>query len=265
MATSQSSTATGPVREELVPAAGVRLAVRQTGDPEAPPVVVMHGLFGTRDHVLMGSTRLEAAGFRVIAYDARGHGRSTAPARADDYGYPVLMEDLLAVMDAFDARRPLLLGVSMGAHTSLRLVLEQPERVGGVAVVTPAYDPDDHPHADRLRRARKLADGIRRAGIAGFMEGLEPAPGWGGRADTFRRVLGQRMKQHRDLMAVADALPTVMAAAPFGTLAELDAIAAPAVVVGTRDDYDIDHPQELAERYAAALPRARFVCEPEGK
>jgi pimeloyl-ACP methyl ester carboxylesterase len=35
--------------------------------------------------------------------------------------------------------------------------------------------------------------------------------------------------------------------------------------VGTRDDYDIDHPRELAERYAAALPAAPLVCEPAGK
>jgi pimeloyl-ACP methyl ester carboxylesterase len=265
MAARQSSAVPDSVREELVPSRDVELAVRQSGNPDAPPVVVMHGLFATRDYVLMGSTRLEEAGFRVIAYDARGHGRSTAPERPDDYGYEVMMEDLLAVMDAFDAPRPFLLGVSMGGHTSLRLALEQPERVGGIAVVTPSYDPDDHPHADRMRRAEKLAQGIRRAGIEGFMGALEPASGWGSRHDTFRGVLGHRMKKHRDLTAVADALPAVWAAVPFGTLAELEAIAAPTVVVGTRDDYDNDHPHELAGRYAAALPTARLVCEPEGK
>jgi pimeloyl-ACP methyl ester carboxylesterase len=252
-------------REELVRSRDVELAVRQTGDPDAPAVIVMHGLFGTRDQVLMGSTRLEEAGFRVIAYDARGHGRSSAPARSDDYGYPVLVEDLLAVLDAFDARRPLLLGVSMGAHTSLRLALEQPDRLAGLAVVTPAYDPADHPHEDRMRRAHKLADGLRRAGIPGFMEELEPAPGWGRREDTFRQVLGQRMKQHRNLLSVADALPVVMRGEPFGTLDDLAEVALPVVVVGTRDDYDIDHPHELAERYADALPTAHLACEPAGK
>src|SRR3954454_21382831 len=265
MATRQSTNSSGAVREETVRSHEVELAVRQTGDPDAPPVIAMHGLFGTRDQVLMGSTRLEEAGFRVIAYDARGHGRSSAPQRADDYGYAVLMEDLLAVMDAFEVERPFLLGVSMGAHTSLRLALEHPERVGGIAVVTPAYDPDEHPHPDRMRRANKLADGIRRAGIQGFMDGLEQGPGWGRRFDTFRQVLGQRMKQHHNLLAVADALPAVMGGAPFGALDELHVIDAPVVVVGTRDDYDIDHPLALAERYATALPTARLVCEPEGK
>src|SRR3954454_14597296 len=131
---------TGPVRDEMVASpAGVELAVRQTGDPDGPPIVVMHGLFGTRDQVLMGSTRLEEAGLRVIMYDARGHGGSGAPDDPEAYGYDLLAEDLVAVMDAFDVDRGLLLGASMGAHTSLRLGLDQPERVAGIAVVTPAY------------------------------------------------------------------------------------------------------------------------------
>ena len=74
-----------------------------------------------------------------------------------------------------------------------------------------------------------------------------------------RRALGKRLSDGLDVVS------QTLGATPFGTLAELEAIAAPVVVVGTRDDYDIDHPHELAERYAAALPSARFVCEPEGK
>jgi pimeloyl-ACP methyl ester carboxylesterase len=256
---------TAQVREEVVSTTGVDIAVRQTGDPDGPPVVVMHGLFGTRDQVLMGSTRLEDAGFRVVAYDARGHGRSGAPEDPEDYGYPTLMVDLLAVMDAFELDRALLLGVSMGAHTALRLGLDHPDRVAGIVVVTPAYDPEEHPHPDRMRRAIKLADGIRRDGIAGFMASLEQAPGWGDRFDTFRQVLGQRMKQHVNLATVADALPAVMGAPAFGPITDLEAISAPATVVGTRDEYDHDHPYDLARRYADAIPGAGFVCEAEGK
>jgi pimeloyl-ACP methyl ester carboxylesterase len=263
---SADSTATAaPARDEVVSTTGVDLAVRQTGDPDAPAIVVMHGLFGTRDQVLMGSTRLEEAGFRVVAYDARGHGRSGAPHDPKDYGYPTLMVDLLAVMDAFDVEQGVLLGVSMGAHTSLRLALDHPDRVAGIAVVTPAYDPAEHPHPERMRRAIKLADGIRRAGIKGFMDELEPAPGWGSRFETFRQVLGQRMKQHRNLETVADALPAVMGAAAFGPFEDLARVTAPTIVVGTRDEYDHDHPLDLAERYAAAIPGAALVCEPEGK
>ena len=56
---------------------GVELAGEEAG--EGIPVVLLHGLTATRRYVVMGSRSLERSGHRVIAYDARGHGRS-APA-----------------------------------------------------------------------------------------------------------------------------------------------------------------------------------------
>ena len=55
---------------------GVRLAGEQAGT--GPPIVLLHGLTATRRYVVMGSRALERACHRVVAYDARGHGRSTA-------------------------------------------------------------------------------------------------------------------------------------------------------------------------------------------
>ena len=49
---------------------------------EGTPVVLLHGLTATNRYVVMGSKALERSGHRVIAYDARGHGRSDpAPSR----------------------------------------------------------------------------------------------------------------------------------------------------------------------------------------
>ena len=52
-----------------------------------PPIVLLHGLTATRRYVVMGSRTLQRAGYRVIAYDARGHGRSTAAPDPQAYGY----------------------------------------------------------------------------------------------------------------------------------------------------------------------------------
>ena len=49
--------------------------------------MLLHGLTATRRYVVMGSRALERGGHRVIAYDARGHGRSTAAPQPDEYGY----------------------------------------------------------------------------------------------------------------------------------------------------------------------------------
>jgi pimeloyl-ACP methyl ester carboxylesterase len=243
--------------------AGVRLAVRQSGAAGDPPVVLLHGVGTTRESLLMGSTELERHGFRVIAYDARGHGRSTAPADRGAYGYEELLSDLLAVMDALDAERAVLAGSAMGCHTAIRLGLEHPERVAGLAAITPTYDPRAHPNEDDLRDADRLADAMRREGAEGYEAGLremdEPAV-----AMTFLGLTRRRLGQHRSLAAVADALRANLRARPFASFDELAAIRAPALVVGSRDELDPRHPHELSRAYAAALPGAELSVEPEG-
>ena len=49
--------------------------------------MLLHGLTATRRYVVMGSTALERSGHRVIAYDARGHGRSSPAPEPGAYGY----------------------------------------------------------------------------------------------------------------------------------------------------------------------------------
>ena len=122
---------------------------------KARPFVGLHGLTATRRYVLMGSRLLERSGRRVVLYDARGHG-SSSPAADGDYSYARLAGDLEAVIDALGVERALLVGASMGAHTAIRVALERSERVAGLAVVTPAYDPERFPsdleHWDALAR-----------------------------------------------------------------------------------------------------------------
>ena len=106
----------------------------------AAAIVLLHGLTGTRRYVVMGSRVLERSGHRVLSYDARGHGRSTAaPDRA--YGYEHLAADLRAVLDEAGVQQAVLAGASMGAHTAVRFALEHPERVSALALITPAYEP----------------------------------------------------------------------------------------------------------------------------
>jgi pimeloyl-ACP methyl ester carboxylesterase len=70
----------------------VRLAAHAAG--EGAPAVLLHGLTATRRYVLLGSRGLERAGHRVVAYDARGHGRSSRPGSAGAYEYEDLTADL---------------------------------------------------------------------------------------------------------------------------------------------------------------------------
>src|SRR5882762_1405789 len=102
---------------------------------EGTPVVLLHGLTATHRYVVMGSRALERSGHHVVAYDARGHGRSSPAIDPAAYGYDELGLDLQAILDGLGIARAVLAGASMGAHTLLWLALHAPERVGGLVVI----------------------------------------------------------------------------------------------------------------------------------
>ncbi len=174
---------------------------------EGTPVVLLHGLTATRRYVVMGSKNLERSGHRVVAYDARGHGRSQPAPEPDAYAYADLATDLLAVLDDRGIERPVLAGASMGAHTIVAHALRHPDRVAALVLITPAFDPEDRDGG--LGRWDRLSQGLRDGGVEGFVEAYgeprAPEP-W---RDTIRTVLRQRLSAHEHPEAVADALRAV--------------------------------------------------------
>jgi pimeloyl-ACP methyl ester carboxylesterase len=153
----------------------------------------------------------------------------------------------------------------MGAHTALWLALHHPDRVAGLVVITPGYDPATQNDPGRLARWDALADGLERGGVEGFLAayGTPAMPErWQGTVVT---VIRQRMALHRHPEAVAQALRVVPRARPFGELAELGSIEVPVTVVASADEADPGHPQALGEAYAAAIPGARLVTDEPGK
>lgn len=244
---------------------GVELAGEQAG--AGPPIVLLHGLTATRRYVVMGSRLLERSGRRMIAYDARGHGRS-APARTTDaYGYERLARDLLAVMDALEIERGTLAGASMGAQTIVRFALEHPERVAALGLITPAYDPATHMQGGEEEFAAwdALARGLREGGVEGFMAAYDFTPVPDAWRATVEKVVYQRLSAHDHPEAVADALEAVPRSRPFERLEELGAIEAPTVVIASRDEADPGHPLAVAERYARAISGASLLVEEPGR
>jgi pimeloyl-ACP methyl ester carboxylesterase len=228
------------------------------------PVVLLHGLTATHRYVVMGSKALERSGHEVLTYDARGHGASDpAPEGPEAYTYADLAGDLVRVLDEAGLDRAVLAGASMGAHTALRVAMEHPDRVAGLVVVTPAYDPEDWP--GNLERWDALSEGLRTGGVEGFVEayGDEGVPEqW---RETIQKVLRQRLGAHEHPDAVADALRAVPRSRPFEERAQLQQIAAPTVVVADRDEADPGHPLAVGELYASMIPGARLVVEEAGR
>jgi len=248
------------VAELSVESGGVTLAAEEAG--EGLPVVLLHGLTATRRYVVMGSRALERGGHRVIAYDARGHGASTPAPDPHAYDYDDLVEDLRAVMDDRGIDRAVLVGASMGGHTAVRMALDHPERVAGLVIATPAFDPEDDPGVERWDR---LAEGLRHGGVEGFVEAYGDPPVPDRFKDTVRRVLHQRLAAHEHPGAVADALQAVPRSRPFEAWEDLTALEGiPTVVVVSRDEADPEHPFATGQRWVEAIPGAELVTEDEG-
>jgi pimeloyl-ACP methyl ester carboxylesterase len=149
---------------------GTALYLKEWGD--GPAVVLIHGWPLSADSWDDQALAIAEHGYRVIAYDRRGFGRSDQP--WDGYDYDTLADDLAAVIEACDAENPALIGFSMGGGEVARYV----SRHGGVrkaalvaSVVPFLLQTGDHPEG----APQAVFDGIK-AGIkadrAQFLKGF---------------------------------------------------------------------------------------------
>jgi len=128
---------------------GVTLAGDAWGPAEGPLVLLQHGGGQTRHAWKSAGEALGRAGYRAIAFDARGHGDSDwAPDGV--YGQDAMVEDLKRLLDTLGGRRPVLVGASMGGGTSL--VAAGEDHVDATALVLVDIAP------------RIEADGVQRIG-----------------------------------------------------------------------------------------------------
>jgi pimeloyl-ACP methyl ester carboxylesterase len=241
-----------------IPGAG-SLALAGEAAGEGPPVVLLHGLTATRRNVVQGSRHLIRRGYRLIAYDARGHGASDPAPR---YEYADLVADLEAVLDHFDLDRAALVGSSMGAATAMAFALERPERVPALVQITPAYTGEARGADASWER---MAAELERGGVEAFVEVAQPdgvSERW---REVTREATRQRMERHEHLDALAGALREIPRSAAWTGLEPLEHLELPVLIVGSRDEADRLHPLAVAEEYARRLPRAELRVEDEGQ
>lgn len=107
---------------------GLGIAYQVWGEPGAqPPVLLHHGFVADADSnwVAIGVVeQLLAAGRRVVAPDARGHGRSDKPHDPERYGESKMARDLACLVDLLELGEIDLVGYSMGAVVSLLYAAE---------------------------------------------------------------------------------------------------------------------------------------------
>lgn len=242
------------------PPGGATLTLEGETLGDGPPVVLLHGLSATRRNVVQGSRALAKRGYRLISYDARGHGRSSP---APSYAYPELVEDLGAVLDQLELDRTALVGSSMGAATAMAFALEHPERVPALVQITPAYTGYARSGDVDGEAWEKLASALDE-GIDEFVAVAQPGDIPEKWREVARQATRQRMERHADLSAVAQALREVPRSVAWKGLEPLASLDIPVLVVGSRDDADKLHPLGVAEEYCRKLPNAELVVEEKG-
>ena len=109
----------------------VKLSHTDLGGAGKPPMLVLHGMLGSSRNWQTTGRDL-ANHFHVFALDARNHGRSP---HAPEMDYAVMMDDIIAWMDAQGITKAVLVGHSMGGKTAMLLACRHPERVERLVVV----------------------------------------------------------------------------------------------------------------------------------
>ena len=143
--------ATTPEHRE-VEVEGARVHYRVWGDRALPGLVLVHGgaaHSGWWDHI---APQLHS--HRVVALDLTGHGDS---GRRDAYDMKLWAREVVAVAEAEELDRPVVLGHSLGGWVALTVGVESPDAVAAVAVIDSPIDrqpPEDERLRDRKRPHR---------------------------------------------------------------------------------------------------------------
>ena len=147
-----------PDRQRRVDAAGVGIATYEWGPEEGPPLFLVHGGFDFARTFDVFAPLLAAAGWRVVAWDQRGHGDSDHTAL---YSWDADLRDAVAVMTSVTGRAVPVIGHSKGGALMMQLADCQPHRVSQLVNLDglPSRRPgarrrQPRPHADAGRRAR---------------------------------------------------------------------------------------------------------------
>src|SRR3984885_7938790 len=131
-----------PVTEHVVKSERHTTFYLACGRPQAAPIIFMHGwpeLSISWRHQLPVFAGL---GFRAIAPDMRGYGRSSVYGRTDDYAQEHIVADMIELLDHLGAEKAVWVGHDWGSPVVWGIAQHHPDRCHGVANLCVPYIPD---------------------------------------------------------------------------------------------------------------------------
>jgi 3-oxoadipate enol-lactonase len=211
-----------------------------TGD--GPPLVLANSL-GSNLHMWDAQAQPLARHFRLIRFDARGHGASDVPPgpyEIGDFG-----RDVVELLDHLEIERASVAGISLGGMTAMWLGINAPERVERL-IPTCTSAKLGPPQMWRERAAT-----VRERGVGAIAPAV--AKNW------VTDALADRRPELEAMLAATPAdgyVASCEAVEHMDLLPQLHQIAAATLVISGRDDPST--PPEHGEKIAAAIPGARF-------
>lgn len=232
---------------DRVELAGHTLRMRIDG-PDGAPWLVLSNSLGAALEMWDAQLAAFAAQYRVLRYDTRGHGQSTAPSppwTIDDLG-----RDVVAMLDALGIETAHFCGLSMGGATGMWLATHAPHRLERLVLcnTTPWLGPPEAMNA-RIEQ-------VRRDGLAGMVDAILER--WF--TPEFRAQDPQAVERVRQMVL---ATPVAGYAGCCEALRDMDQRASlprittrTLVIAGTHDPAPTI---AAAQQWAATIPRSRFI------
>lgn len=254
--------------------AGVELCTESFGDPQAPPLLLLHGAATSMDGWppdLCGL--LAAAGWQVVRYDHRDTGRSTTwPVGEPGYPGRALTDDAVALTEllAAHAGRPVLLvGLSMGGGIAQEIALRRPELVAGLVLVATTavggveqeLPGPEQSVAAWFESPPPPPDPTDPAALVEAMAAAERAfAGPGFDDEAARQVASEVVARSRDAAAAENHWLVLGDDGGSGDRLDVGALRVPTLVV--HGEVDPLFPLPHGEALAAAVPGARLLTVP---
>jgi len=220
-----------PLRGGTAPVNGIRIWYAVFGHGE--PVILVHGGLANANY-WGNQVRALQDRYEVIVLDSRGHGRSTRD--ATPYGYDLMADDVVGLMDFLKIRKASLVGWSDGAIIGLDIAMRHPDRLSRLFAFAANSDPSgvsDIAHSSVFNAFISRAEGEYGA--------LSPTP------DGYKSFLAQIEK--------------MWDSQPHWTAQQLRTIKVPTWIVD--GDHDEAIKRENTEFMAASIPGAGLLLQPE--
>jgi 2-succinyl-6-hydroxy-2,4-cyclohexadiene-1-carboxylate synthase len=175
---------------------GVTYHTARYGPKQALPLLLLHGFTGSGDS-WASFISVISHHYSVITVDILGHGRSASPLDPKRYAMSLVAADLIALLDAWQIGRAVVLGYSMGGRLALYLACHYPERFSQLVLESssPGLATEGERNA-RRQQDEALADWIETHGIEPFVARWEALPLWVSQKQLHEEIR-QRLRQQR--------------------------------------------------------------------